>query len=196
MPAQPRITHSACPNASFEQTIATSIWSPCLTTQLPRCDSLIPEVTVQQAISDIPSSVGCSEYSSSPVSQYQHTLRSAEDKLTNHTCVSHSSRVISQLGSPPYGPGSPVRMANRPCKNRLQWDSPFATIICKPKWKNHTVIHPMANRVISVRESARAQSFPDSYIFVGKTASTYRQIGNSMPPMLAAAIAKTFTSMM
>ena len=55
---------------------------------------------------------------------------------------------------------------------------------------NGTYIHPIHNRVISAREAARFQSFPDNYVFGGSKASLCKQIGNAVPPLLAFAIAR------
>lgn len=58
---------------------------------------------------------------------------------------------------------------------------------CDPHWG--TVVHYNDLRIISVREAARFQSFPDSFVFMGSKASQYRQVGNAVPPLLAHVIA-------
>lgn len=74
---------------------------------------------------------------------------------------------------------------------RLWWDRPSATIrteFFKPEKGRY--LHPSANRVISHREAARIQTFPDSYIFEGTKTQIARQIGNAVPPVLGKAIAE------
>ena len=73
---------------------------------------------------------------------------------------------------------------------RLEWDKPSKTITshCLDE-----LIHPVLNRALSVRECARLQSFPDSYVFKGpyivphlsKEQDMYEQIGDAVPPLLA-----------
>ena len=50
-------------------------------------------------------------------------------------------------------------------------------------------LHPEIPRTLSVRECARLQTFPDDYVFVGSTARQFTQVGNAVPPVLAAQIA-------
>ena len=50
-------------------------------------------------------------------------------------------------------------------------------------------LHPEIPRTLSVRECARLQSFPDDYVFVGPTARQFTQVGNAVPPVLAAQLA-------
>lgn len=74
---------------------------------------------------------------------------------------------------------------------RLSWNKPSYTITTyfnRPG--NGAYIHPKDDRVISAREAARLQSFPDDYIFYGSKTSFCKQIGNAVPPLLAYFIAK------
>ena len=59
---------------------------------------------------------------------------------------------------------------------------------------NGTYVHPIHERVISVREAARIQSFDDDYFFYGSKSDYLDQIGNAVPPLLAKAIATKIKS--
>ena len=68
---------------------------------------------------------------------------------------------------------------------RLRWDRPSYTVSTyfnRPG--NGCFIHPSANRLITIREAARLQSFPDSYRFYGNGRARYLQVGNAVPPLL------------
>lgn len=69
---------------------------------------------------------------------------------------------------------------------RLNYNEPSGTVlnVRKSMW-----IHPELDRAISVREAARLQTFPDSFVFCGTKDSQYQQVGNAVPPLLAEAIA-------
>lgn len=70
---------------------------------------------------------------------------------------------------------------------RLDYSQPSGTVVNvrKSMW-----IHPIKNRAISIREAARLQTFPDSFVFTGTKDKEYQQVGNAVPPILAKAIAK------
>jgi DNA (cytosine-5)-methyltransferase 1 len=74
---------------------------------------------------------------------------------------------------------------------RLKNDKPSYTISTYfNRIGNGCFIHPNQNRLISIREGARLQSFKDSFIFYGSKASQYKQVGNAVPPLLARAVAE------
>lgn len=70
---------------------------------------------------------------------------------------------------------------------RLNYEEPSGTVINvrKSMW-----IHPTLDRAISIREAARLQTFPDSFVFCGSKDKQYQQVGNAVPPIMAKAIAK------
>lgn len=71
---------------------------------------------------------------------------------------------------------------------RISWDEPSLTILCSPCMKQTDRCHPDESRPFTVRESARIQSFPDSWEFCGNMSSQYKQIGNAVPVNFAKAI--------
>ncbi|XP_065218148.1 DNA (cytosine-5)-methyltransferase PliMCI-like isoform X2 [Planococcus citri] len=75
---------------------------------------------------------------------------------------------------------------------RIEWDGHFKTVITNldPLAKQGRVLHPEQDRIVSVREVARSQGFPDKFRFFGTTQDRYRQIGNAVPPPLAAALGR------
>lgn len=70
---------------------------------------------------------------------------------------------------------------------RLDYGEPSGTVVNvrKSMW-----IHPTLDRAISVREAARLQTFPDSFVFCGSKDKQYQQVGNAVPPIMAKSIAK------
>lgn len=79
---------------------------------------------------------------------------------------------------------------------RLWWDRPAFTIrteFYKPEKGRY--LHPVQHRPITHREAARFQSFPDDFHFTGTKVEMARQIGNAVPPLLAARVADAVYSL-
>jgi len=69
---------------------------------------------------------------------------------------------------------------------RLEWDKPSLTIrteFFKPEKGRY--LHPKEHRPITIREAARLQTFPDSYLIKGSNVQAAKQVGNAVPPELA-----------
>ena len=64
---------------------------------------------------------------------------------------------------------------------RLTFDLPCPTIVTMPNHASTSLCHPTETRVLSVKEYARVQGFPDNWLFSGKVSEKYKQIGNAVP---------------
>jgi DNA (cytosine-5)-methyltransferase 1 len=170
---------------------------------------LLPYVTVWDAISDLPP-LGNGEgsevmnYSISPQSEYQKAIREGSHMIFNHVAPTLGAINIERLKHIPEG-GSwrdipisllPMGMkrANRSDHTkrygRLNRNGFASTILtkCDPHWG--AFFHPTQDRAITVREAARLQCFPDKRRFEGSKVEQYKQVGNAVPILLSAAVAK------
>uniref|UniRef100_A0A6C0DYG3 DNA (cytosine-5-)-methyltransferase n=1 Tax=viral metagenome TaxID=1070528 RepID=A0A6C0DYG3_9ZZZZ len=77
---------------------------------------------------------------------------------------------------------------------RLTMDEQCLTLTTSPCQKQTERCHPSETRPLNIREYARIQTFPDSYIFIGSIGNQYKQIGNAIPVNLAFAIGKQIKS--
>ncbi|MBN2485569.1 MAG: DNA (cytosine-5-)-methyltransferase [Bacteroidales bacterium] len=64
---------------------------------------------------------------------------------------------------------------------RMSWAEPSLTLTCSPAQKQTERCHPEETRPFTVREYARIQTFPDSWVFAGSVSQQYKQIGNAVP---------------
>lgn len=133
----------------------------------------------------------------------------ASNKILNHTTFKLSALDLEMIKDVPQGgnwkniPQEVVNKSQRLVKisksggrttlyGRIDYSKPCYTITTyfnRPG--NGTYVHPEQERVLSVREAARIQSFRDDYIFVGNKSELLKQVGNAVPPILAYEIAKS-----
>ncbi|PSR21931.1 MAG: hypothetical protein C7B47_17000 [Sulfobacillus thermosulfidooxidans] len=108
------------------------------------------------------------------------------DGLPNHKIRNHGERVRQRYALVP--PGGRDRIDHT---DRIDPLRPSGTILVgSAAGGGRPHIHPYEPRVITVREAARLQGFPDWYVFHGTSTAQYRQVGNAVPPLMAYEIGK------
>jgi len=171
-------------------------------------------VRVWSAIGDLPptpTTVNFSEpvsYRTGAWCNFQYYVREHSPGVLNHHTVGLGRTMRARIGHVPQG-GSwrdiPRRLLPAGMKRaktsdhtkrygRLAPNDLASTLLtkCDPHWGCY--IHPNEDRVITVREAARLQSFPDRFKFEGPQLAQYRLVGNSVPPLLARAIGNRLIS--
>ena len=123
-----------------------------------------------------------------------------DDNIPNHIALNHSETVVRRYRLIPEG-GKLPKPENLPedirRKNfgntytRLHREEVSSTIV---PGNNALPVHPVLDRSLTPREGARIQTFPDSYIFSGDRRSQCIQVGNAVPPLIAAKIADCIKS--
>lgn len=167
-------------------------------------DNLVekPKVTVEDAIGELYSleTYKGKEYSlrSKPSSDYRAFLRREDNVVPDHDVIYPADKVQERIHFVPQGGNWqdvpehlwPNNRKNRHSSayKRLKEDEQSCTIDTGNAHSNY--FHPLYDRIPSVRESARLQSFPDSFEFLGSRGSKYKQVGNAVPPLMATAIAE------
>ncbi|XP_047977309.1 DNA (cytosine-5)-methyltransferase CMT1-like isoform X2 [Salvia hispanica] len=71
---------------------------------------------------------------------------------------------------------------------RLWWDETVPTVVTRAEPHNQAILHPNQDRVLSIRENARLQGFPDYYKLVGPIKERYIQVGNAVAVPVARAL--------
>ena len=150
------------------------------------------------AISDLPALVDelgeeNVPYHMEPQSEYQRLMRENSLVIHNHIGTRHTDEVKWVISQVPEGgnhkdlpPGVGDSRKFNEAWTRYHSQKPSKTI--DTGHRNH--FHYKWNRIPTVRENARLQSFPDDFEFLGTKTQQNRQVGNAVPPLLAQAIAE------
>lgn len=162
------------------------------------------KITVDEAINDLPSLENGEMLEEAAytkpfdeASEYEQLMRNGSDMARQNYVSRNNDLVIERYKH--IGQGQNWRaipdhlMQNYADKGRchsgiykrLRADQPSVVI---SNYRKSMLIHPWENRGISVREAARLQSFPDTFIFEGPLMHIQQQIGNAVPPLLAKAV--------
>ncbi len=157
--------------------------------------SVKERITASQALSDLPekSLQDGQKYPSAEQSDYQKWARSKSDGVYNHETTVHSDKTQHIISLVPDGGNYkdlPEEYQNTR-KVHIAWtrlNSQKPSITIDTGHRHH--FHYCYNRIPTVRECARIQSFPDDYVFLKSRTSQYKQVGNAVPPLMAAAIAE------
>lgn len=164
----------------------------------PHTNSKENYITTSEAIDDLPGRIHeigneVDHYTAKPTTKYQETMRKKSNKLYNHVGTVHSQKVIDVIKQVPEGgnykslpSGVGTHRKFHEAWTRYHSKKPSRTI--DTGHRNH--FHYKYNRVPTVRENARLQSFPDTFIFFGSKTQQNKQVGNAVPPLLGYHVAK------
>ncbi|MBF1264665.1 MAG: DNA cytosine methyltransferase [Neisseria sicca] len=182
----------------------------------PQKNNLQPHISVKDALSDLPvlnngeSGLECKNYRSLPQNRFQYLMREFSNGVFNHEAPRLSKINLERLKYIPAGgnwtniPDNLLPKGMQRARKsdhtkrygRVNPDGLASTILtkCDPHWGAY--FHYDQDRVFSVREAARIQTFPDHFIFTGSKAEQYEQVGNAVPPFLAAAIGHSLAKLL
>lgn len=183
---------------------------------LPKSVELPSFVSVKDAIDDLPrlkngeSGQEVKEYRCAPQNEFQLAMRTGSRGVLNHEAARLSKVNLERLSFIPPGGNwtdipfellpSGMRRARRSDHTkrygRVNPKGLASTILtkCDPHWGAY--FHYRQDRTFTVREAARIQTFPDIYRFVGSRVEQYEQVGNAVPPLLAASIGQSIAKVL
>ena len=154
----------------------------------------------EDALSDLPSLDNeelATEYKLKPQNEFQKLMRKKSKSIKNNEITLHTEQTKKIISMIPDGgnikslPEEYYKVRNYGSAfKRMNSKEPSTTIDCG----HRNYFHYKENRIPTVRESARIQSFPDDFEFKGTKTSQYTQVGNAVPPILAEELAKKINS--
>lgn len=165
-----------------------------------------PPVTVADALSDLYAEesdlMNSCRKETPALCSYQKFLKEGSDFVFDHEIHYPADKVQKRISYVPQGGNwadvpedlwpSDRKNRHSSAYKRLKEDTQSCTIDTGNAHSNY--FHPLYNRIPSIRESARLQSFPDRFHFEGTRGSRYKQVGNAVPPLLAKAVADAIMS--
>lgn len=154
-------------------------------------------ITCEDAIGDLPVLDGIygeeiQEYQRESKTEYQKEMRKNSDKIYNHIGTIHSDKTVKMISLVPEGKNyrslpEEYRKLYKYHEALTRYHSKKPSLTINTGHRSH--FHYKYNRIPTVRENARFQSFPDDFIFYGNKSQQYKQVGNAVPPKLGYAVA-------
>lgn len=165
-------------------------------------------VTVKEAIGELyqfeKDSAPKKVFLDKPKTEYQKYLRRPDNEVPNDEIRYPAEKVQERISFVKQGqnwtsvPAElwPSNRNNRHSSayKRLEENDVSVTIDTGNNHSNY--FHPLFNRIPTIREGARLQSFNDSFEFLGNRSEQYRQVGNAVPPLLSKSIADALLRML
>ncbi|MEX0932891.1 MAG: DNA (cytosine-5-)-methyltransferase [Candidatus Pacearchaeota archaeon] len=127
-------------------------------------------------------------------------LKSGEvSTISNHQAMNHTGDMLKKMdfikdGGDRFQIPNNLRPKSGDIRKYIKYDSSKPSICITGDMRK--VFHYNQNRALTVRELARIQSFPDSFLFEGNKISQQQQVGNAVPPLMAQEIAKEIKKML
>ena len=160
-------------------------------------------ITCEEAIGDLPSlqtdageiiyGEDVQDYVMTPQNDYQRKMRARSQNVQNHIGSIPIEKTRKMISLVPEGKNykalpEEYQGIYKYHEALTRYNSKKPSLTINTGHRSH--FHYKWNRIPTVRESARLQSFPDDFIFYGNKSEQYRQVGNAVPPMLGQVVAE------